>query len=130
VLQVNQDIELQINSTEPMKYFSYQVIGRGDVVVANTIQVSNKKTHKFRFLATYVMAPTAHVVVFYVKDDGEVVADAIDVELEGSLQNFVSLCNFSSDKKTMNMRKLLVASNDIRFSLSAVSFVSLLCRKN
>lgn len=41
---VNQDIELQINSTEPMKYFSYQVIGRGDVVVANTIQVSSKKT--------------------------------------------------------------------------------------
>ncbi|GFG28314.1 hypothetical protein Cfor_11328, partial [Coptotermes formosanus] len=88
---VNQDVELEINSTEPMKYFSYQVIGRGDVVVANTIQVSNKKTHKFRFLATYVMAPTAHVVVFYVKDDGEVVADSIDIELEGSLQNFVSI---------------------------------------
>lgn len=87
-----------------MKYFSYQVIGRGDVVVANTIQVSNKKTHKFRFLATYVMAPTAHVVVFYVKDDGEVVADSIDIELEGSLQNFVSVCNFSSDNKTMNKR--------------------------
>jgi hypothetical protein len=34
-----------------------------------------------------------------VKDDGEVVADAIDIELEGSLQNFVSLCNFSADYK-------------------------------
>ena len=105
MLQVNKDIELQINSTEPMKYFSYQVMGRGEVVVAKTVQVSNNKTHIFRFLATYVMAPTAHVVVFYVKDDGEIVADAIDIELEGSLQNFVSLCNFSSDKKTMSKRK-------------------------
>lgn len=88
---VNKDIELQINSTEPMKYFSYQVLGRGDVVMASTIQVSNNNTHKFRFVATYVMAPTAHVVVFYVKDDGEVVADAIDIELQGSLQNFVKI---------------------------------------
>jgi len=102
---VNKDIELQINSTEPMKYFSYQVMGRGDVIMANTIQVSNNKTHKFRFLATYVMAPTAHVVVFYVKDDGEVVADTIDIELQGPLQNFVSLCNFSADNKTMSKRK-------------------------
>lgn len=95
---MNQDIELEINSTEPMKYFSYQVIGRGDIIAASTIQVSNKKTHKFRFLATYAMAPTAHVVVFYVKEDGEVVADALDIELEGSLQNFVSLCNIYSVK--------------------------------
>ena len=102
---MNKDIELQINSTEPMKYFSYQVMGRGDVIMASTIQVSNSKTHKFRFLATYAMAPTAHVVVFYMKDDGELVADIIDIELEGSLQNFVSLCAYSADKRAMSKRK-------------------------
>jgi CD109 antigen len=91
---VNQDVELEVNSTQPMKYFIYQVIGRGDVVVANTIKVADKKTHNFRFLATYAMAPTAHVVVYYVKEDGEVVADALDIELEGALQNFVSFVDF------------------------------------
>lgn len=35
------------------------------------------------------MAPTAHVIVYYIRDDGEVIADALDVELEGALQNFV-----------------------------------------
>ena len=40
------------------------------------------KRHKFRFWATYVMTPTAHVVVVYKKDDGEVVADAIDVKFK------------------------------------------------
>ncbi|KAJ9579454.1 hypothetical protein L9F63_024436, partial [Diploptera punctata] len=88
---VNQDIELDVNCTEPMKYFNYQVIGRGDVVVANTVQVYNKKTHRLRFLATYAMAPTAHVVVYYMREDGEVVADAIDIELDGTLQNFVNI---------------------------------------
>jgi CD109 antigen len=94
VLQVNQDIELEVNSTEPMRYFIYQVMGRGDVIVANTVQLADKKTHSFRFLATYAMAPTAHVLVYYVKEDGEVVADALDIELEGALQNFVSFVNF------------------------------------
>lgn len=36
------------------------------------------------------MAPVAHVLVYYVRDDGEIVADSLDVELEGTLQNFVS----------------------------------------
>lgn len=37
------------------------------------------------------MAPTAHVLVYYTREDGEIVADALDVELEGTLQNFVDI---------------------------------------
>lgn len=37
------------------------------------------------------MAPVAHVLIYYVRDDGEIVADAMDVELEGTLQNFVDI---------------------------------------
>ncbi|PSN57619.1 hypothetical protein C0J52_00529 [Blattella germanica] len=95
--KVNQDVEIDINSTEPLKYFNYQVIGRGDVVKANTIQVSNKKTHRLRFPITSAMAPTAHFVVYYIKDDGEVVADALDIEVDGTLQNFVNV-NVNSEE--------------------------------
>lgn len=49
-----------------------------------------KREIYFRFLATYVMAPTAHVIIYYIGNDGEIIADALDVELEGVLQNFVS----------------------------------------
>lgn len=31
---VNEDVTIRINSTEPMKYFSYEVLGRGDIIVA------------------------------------------------------------------------------------------------
>jgi CD109 antigen len=80
-----------VNSTTPLKYLSYQVFGRGDVIVANTVRVNNDATTAaWRFLATYAMAPTAHVVVQYVREDGEVVADALDIELEGVLQNYVN----------------------------------------
>lgn len=36
------------------------------------------------------MAPTAHVIVYYVRTDGEVIADSLNVELTGILQNHVS----------------------------------------
>lgn len=87
--QVNEDVVIEINSTATLKYFSYQVVGRGDIVLANTIAVS-KSPPTFRFMVTYAMAPTAHIVVFYVADDGEVVADSLDIELKGTFQNFVS----------------------------------------
>lgn len=84
-----------MNSTAPLKYVSYQVLGRGDVIIAATVPVQgNQRAVSWRFLATYAMAPTAHVVVQYVRDDGEVVADALDIELSGVLQNFVSLILF------------------------------------
>ncbi|XP_075211329.1 CD109 antigen-like isoform X2 [Lycorma delicatula] len=89
---VNSDVEIEVNSTAPLKYVSYEVLGRGDVVVAATVPVSgNQKTASWRFLATYAMAPTAHVVVQFIREDGEVVADALDIELNGVLQNFVNV---------------------------------------
>ncbi|XP_026469847.1 LOW QUALITY PROTEIN: CD109 antigen-like [Ctenocephalides felis] len=89
---VNEDVAIRINSTEPMKYFSYEVLGRGDIIVAGTVAVPNgAKEHTFKFLASYAMAPTAHLIVYYVKDDGELVADSLDIDLNGELRNFVDI---------------------------------------
>ncbi|XP_054284946.1 CD109 antigen-like isoform X2 [Macrosteles quadrilineatus] len=89
---VNEDVEIEVNSTVPLKYVSYQVLGRGDVITAATVPISREETTTtWRFLATYAMAPVAHVIVQYLRDDGEVVADALDIELEGVLQNFVDV---------------------------------------
>lgn len=92
---VNKDIEIQVNSTATLQYISYQVLGRGDVIVASTVQIpyAGQYTAVLRFLATYAMAPTAHVIVQFVADGGEVIADAVDIELDGVLQNFVSAVN-------------------------------------
>ncbi|XP_031828991.1 thioester-containing protein 1 allele R1 isoform X2 [Nomia melanderi] len=88
---VNQEIEIEVNSTIPLKYINYEIFGRGDILDAGSIYVQNKYTTTFKFLATYVMAPTVHVIVYYVGSDGEVIADALDIELEGVLQNFVDI---------------------------------------
>nr|XP_034179672.1 CD109 antigen-like isoform X1 [Osmia lignaria]XP_034179683.1 CD109 antigen-like isoform X1 [Osmia lignaria]XP_034179692.1 CD109 antigen-like isoform X1 [Osmia lignaria]XP_034179702.1 CD109 antigen-like isoform X1 [Osmia lignaria]XP_034179708.1 CD109 antigen-like isoform X1 [Osmia lignaria] len=88
---VNREIEIEVNSTSPLKYISYEIFGRGDILDAGSIYVQNKYTTSFSFVATYVMAPTAHVIVYYIGNDGEIIADALDVELEDVLQNFVDI---------------------------------------
>lgn len=90
--KVNQDVEIEVNSTVPIRYYNYLIIGRGDVITANTIQLNGQAfTHRFIFYSTYAMAPTAHVVVYYVTDSGEIVADALNVDFDATLQNFVNI---------------------------------------
>ncbi|KAG5334656.1 CD109 protein, partial [Acromyrmex heyeri] len=88
---VNSYVEIEVNSTAPLKYISYEILGRGDILDAGSIYVQDKYTTSFKFLATYVMAPIAHVIVYYVRTDGEVLADSLDVELSGVLQNHVDI---------------------------------------
>ncbi|XP_034936868.1 CD109 antigen-like isoform X2 [Chelonus insularis] len=97
--KVNHEVEILVNSTEPLKYLSYEILGRGDILNAGSIPISNEHVASFRFLATYVMAPTAHVLVYYTKDDGEIVADSLDIDLEGTLQNFVDVKVSSEEAK-------------------------------
>lgn len=91
---VNQDIEVLVNCTEPMQYLSYVLFGRGDVLVANTLQIRNENVHRFHFTATSAMVPIAHLIVNYVRDDGELIADSLDIEIDGLLRNFVNILKF------------------------------------
>lgn len=88
---VNQDVEVFVNCSEPLQYISYELLGRGDVIAAHTLQVRNEHTHWFHFTATHAMVPTAHLIVSYVRSEGEIVADSLDIEIDGLLQNFVRL---------------------------------------
>ncbi|KAK4880764.1 hypothetical protein RN001_008910 [Aquatica leii] len=89
--KVNDLVEVIVNCTEPMKYINYQVMGRGDVLAAHSFQLDNKKEFKFQFTATYAMAPLAHLLVNYIRPDGQVVADALDVEVDGLIQNSMDI---------------------------------------
>ncbi|KAG7209379.1 hypothetical protein KM043_015478 [Ampulex compressa] len=107
---VNRDVEIEVNSTAPLKYISYEVLGRGDILDAGSIHAQGKYLVSFKFLARYTMAPTAHVIVYYTSDDGEVIADALDVELEGVLQNFVDIKVTSAEVEPGKNVNLLITS--------------------
>ena len=78
-----------MNATQPMVYFVYEIMGRGDVIFAQTLQAHKGTTHTFRFIATASMAPRARLIVYYVKDSGEIVADSLHFAIDGAIQNQV-----------------------------------------
>jgi len=104
---VNLDVDVIVNCTEPMKYINYVLLARGmflvthksikklqfflgDVLLTNSFQVDNKKVAKFRFTAVHAMVPVSHLIVYYIKDDGELVGDVVDIEVDVMFDNFVS----------------------------------------
>ncbi|XP_064090447.1 CD109 antigen-like isoform X4 [Macrobrachium nipponense] len=90
-VHVGGEVLIGLNATQPMVHFVYEVLGRGDVIFAQTLQAHKGTTHEFRFLATSAMAPRARLVVYYVKDDGEIVADSLHFAVTGAIQNEVTV---------------------------------------
>lgn len=46
--KVNRDVEIEVNSTAPLKYINYEIFGRGDILDAGSIYVQNKHTTSFK----------------------------------------------------------------------------------
>lgn len=86
--RINKDVVVEVQSTENMRYLSYQVLGRGDVIITNTVQIPNRKSHSITFLASFVMVPEAQFIAYFVRD-GQIVSDKIEINFD-ELQNFVS----------------------------------------
>ena len=84
VIRVGNEIVLELRSTEPLSRINYQVMGRGDILISQSLEVPLSKEHRIRFMVTHSMAPKARVVAFYVRaEDQEFVADAINFDVEG-----------------------------------------------
>ncbi|XP_031630826.1 CD109 antigen-like isoform X2 [Contarinia nasturtii] len=88
--RINRDIEIEIQSTESLRYLSYQVLGRGDIIVTNSVEIPNRKSHIITFLASFAMVPKAQFVVHYIKND-EIISDRLEIDLAEDLQNYVEI---------------------------------------
>ncbi|XP_055295249.1 thioester-containing protein 1 allele R1-like isoform X3 [Sitodiplosis mosellana] len=88
--RINKDITVEVQSTESLRYLSYQVFGRGDIIVTNSVEIPNRKSHTITFLASFAMVPKAQFVVHYIKDN-EIISDRLEIDLGEDLQNFVEL---------------------------------------
>ncbi|GAB6021255.1 CD109 molecule [Chamberlinius hualienensis] len=89
--RVNEDVEVQINTTERIPNFVFQVYGRGNLALAQTIPMNNERYVRFKFRVTPRMAPKARFLAYYVRPDGEVVADSLTFYVEGVFQTPVAV---------------------------------------
>lgn len=61
-------------------------MSKGNVVSTGTVDLS---TGILNFLVTADMAPKAKLMIYYVRPDGEVVADGLTFNVEGIFENQV-----------------------------------------
>jgi CD109 antigen len=68
-----------------------QVLSRGSIVSAGEVNmnVPGSTASTFSIPLTNDMAPNARIVVYYVRRDGEVVADSISFDVQGVFRNQV-----------------------------------------
>lgn len=87
---VNKEIVVAVTSNVNMKYFVYQVVGRGDILLSRTVDVGESLESSFKFIATFAMMPLARVLVYMVVD-GEFIFDELEINFGTDLANFVKL---------------------------------------
>ena len=118
--KVGEEVSFMVNATEPLTRVIYEVMGRGDLVLARSVEVPNSNTFDIRFMVTHPMAPKARIVVYYVrKDNQEVVADALNFDVEGVFRTEVTV---STNVKETKPGALV----DVRVDTKPNAFVGIL----
>ena len=115
----NHPLQIEVEGTKNLKYFTYLVIGSGSVLESKTLSVSNLKKTEFSFTATDEMASSSHVIVYYITSDGEIISDKIKIELESDLKNPIDIQLSENQVKPS-------ADINIRIKTKEDSFVGLL----
>lgn len=108
--KVGDIIEFEVNATETLDHLVYEVMGRGDIVFAQTLSVFGVRSYRFSFSATFRMAPKARVLVYYVRKDGEVVADAVNYDVGGILRTPVHVQTSIAETKPGGQVNVLVST--------------------
>lgn len=87
---LNEDVLIKVQSKHLLQNFTYQVIGRGQIIYGGTVAVPNRNSHFFKFNATFDVVPKATVIVYRFKNN-EIVATKIIVTINENLRNYVKL---------------------------------------
>ncbi|XP_046542511.1 LOW QUALITY PROTEIN: CD109 antigen-like [Haliotis rubra] len=90
-LSAGNDAVFAVRVTEPIKEIVYQIISRGSIVATGIMGANQQTDFTFAIPVTPKMAPNARIIVYYVREDGEIVTDSVSYDVEGAFQNKVSI---------------------------------------
>lgn len=100
---------IQVKSTDTtQKQATYQVMSKGKVVSTGSVDLVNGILN---FPITADMAPKAKLMVYYVRPNGEVVADGLSFNVEGIFENQVTIDFNSTEVQPADKIKLTVRAD-------------------
>ncbi|XP_033742010.1 pregnancy zone protein-like isoform X2 [Pecten maximus] len=120
-LKPGTDAIFEVKSTQSVPEVRYQIISKGMVLDAGTFDMRHQTQGEFPLMITPDMAPKTRMIVQYVREDGEIVADGITFKVDGVFKNPVAI-NFDrkSAKPGESVRVDLEASPNSQVNVLAV----------
>ncbi|XP_014673920.1 PREDICTED: CD109 antigen-like [Priapulus caudatus] len=79
-----------VNSTVPIDQLTYQVVCKGNVVLASALIMGGLTTSTLTLAVTTQMAPESRLFAYYVHE-GELIADGVMFSVDGAFQNQVEV---------------------------------------
>jgi CD109 antigen len=98
---LNQKIQFQIGCQDKLASLSYYIVGRGNVLVSQVVDMAGKNMGVFEFEPTLAMAPSSRLVAYYVTESGEIFSD----ETEFTFEPEILANQVSCDLRSMNNRQ-------------------------
>ncbi|XP_055894437.1 CD109 antigen-like isoform X2 [Biomphalaria glabrata] len=90
-IKAGESISFEIKGTRPLATLVYQILSRGEMVKTGTVDANGQLVYQFSIPSDPSMAPNARIVVYYVRDNGEIVTDSISFDISGVFKNKVSI---------------------------------------
>lgn len=87
---MNKQIFVEIQSIDILQHFTYQIISQGRLIYSDSLDVPQRNYHVFSFLASFDLLPTAHLIVYYFKND-DIISTKIDIDIRENLNNFIKI---------------------------------------
>ncbi|XP_077982153.1 CD109 antigen-like isoform X2 [Glandiceps talaboti] len=110
-----------VKATEPFSSYFLEVLSRGNIAAVHVIQGAALSVHTYDLVITSAMAPTAQVVVYYVRNDGEVVIDSLTINVKGAFDNKVTVAfNKDTAEPSENIQVDVTASPNSFVAILAV----------
>lgn len=127
---LNENIFVEVQSSQLLQNFTYQVIAHGKVIYAENVDVPDRNYHVFKFKVTFELVPKATLIVYRFKN-GEIVATNTEINIEDDLNNFVKLKLSTTETqpgKDVNLD--IITSSESYVGLVGVDQSVLLLKKN
>ncbi|OTF69606.1 hypothetical protein BLA29_001504 [Euroglyphus maynei] len=105
-VRVADEISFIVNATEPFDNLVYEVMAKGDLVLARNIRSGppGRTTEQIFLTITHRMTPKARLLVYYIRNENkEIVADALNFNVDGTFKTPVSISSNVNQTKPGGM---------------------------
>ncbi|XP_037957339.1 pregnancy zone protein [Teleopsis dalmanni] len=90
--EIGDKATVTVNSSEPLSYIVYNLIGRGNILHSERIELPNKpKEYNITFPTTFSMAPWVKIYVYYVDEHGNYHHEETSFRTAVKLQNEITI---------------------------------------